>query len=67
MTVDSGQLKLGEEAQEERKIDTGFRVFRLDKSNFNIWQGENVENLQQALFSHVEHIDKASTEEDILF
>ena len=67
LTVDSGQLKLGEEAQEERKLDTGFRVFRLDKSNFNIWQGENVENLQQALFSHVEHIDKNSSTEDILF
>ena len=67
LTVDSGQLKLGEEEKENRKLDTGFRVFRLDKSNFNIWQGENVENLQQALFSHVEHIDKTSTEEDILF
>lgn len=67
LTVDGGQLKLGEEVQQERTLDTGFRVFRLDKSNFNIWQGENVENLQQALFSHVEHIDKTSTEEDILF
>lgn len=49
--------------------DLGFRVFKLDKSNFRIWEGdiEKVENLEQRLFDHVDHINATSTPEDILY
>ncbi len=53
----------------EGKLDLGFKVFKLDKSNFKVWEGdvEKVENLEQQLFDHVDHINDASAPEDILY
>ena len=47
----------------------GFRSFYLSKSNLSVWQGEvdKIENLEQQLSLHVDHISKASTPEDILY
>jgi adenine-specific DNA-methyltransferase len=61
-----GKLEL-EENKQKNKLDLGFKVFKLDRSNFKTWDG-NTENdgiqnqLEKALF----HIDTKSSEEDIL-
>ena len=56
------------------KPDLGFKVFKLSPSNFKIWEGniekarlDKIENLEQQIFNHVDHIDVASTAEDILY
>jgi adenine-specific DNA-methyltransferase len=61
-----GKLEL-EESKPKKELDLGFKVFKLDRSNFKTWDG-NTENdgiqnqLEKALF----HIDTKSSEEDIL-
>ena len=49
-------------------IDLGFKVFKLDKSNFKIWDG-NIANkpIQEQLKLAIDHIDPNSKEEDILY
>jgi adenine-specific DNA-methyltransferase len=64
--------KIEKEINEEKNNqnfnpDLGFKVFKLDNSNFNKWEGNtekyNLENqLEKALF----HIDTNSTKEDLL-
>ena len=56
------------------KPDLGFKVFKLSPSNFKIWEGniekarlDKIENLEQQIFNHVDHIDATSTAEDILY
>ncbi len=51
------------------KPDLGFKVFKLSRSNFKVWEGdvEKIENLEQQLFDHVDHIDGASKPESILY
>jgi len=53
----------------EHDADSGFKVFKLDRSNFKVWEGdaEKIENLEKQLSMHVDHIGKASTSEDILY
>lgn len=48
--------------------DLGFKVFKLDKSNFNIWDGD-VEGkpLEEQLALSIDHVDPASSKEDILY
>lgn len=46
--------------------DTGFRVFKLDKSNIREWNPFQ-ENLAQTLFDHDEHILEGRTEADITY
>ncbi|RLB85164.1 MAG: site-specific DNA-methyltransferase, partial [Deltaproteobacteria bacterium] len=52
----------------EPKQDLGFKVFKLDKSNFKIWDG-NIANkpIQEQLELAIDHIDPNSREEDILY
>lgn len=48
----------------------GFKVFKLDKSNFKIWDAENLsdpEALQEQLKLHIDHVDSNSSQEDILY
>lgn len=51
------------------ELDLGFKVFKLDRSNFAIWDGdaERAEELAKQLEMHVDHIDQASGPEDILY
>ena len=44
----------------------GFKVFKLDRSNFKVWQG-NVDNFEKQLFDHIDYIDDTSSSEDILY
>ena len=50
-------------------LDLGFRVFKLARSNFKVWEGdvEAIQNLEQRLFEHIDHINDSSTPEDILY
>jgi adenine-specific DNA-methyltransferase len=51
--------------------DLGFKVFRLDRSSFKIWDGSNIkaseEEIAKQLTMHVDHILPSATQEDILF
>ncbi len=55
-------------ADAERQ-NLGFRVFRLDRSNFRMWDVENDADgkLEQQIELHVEHLAQASTPEDVLY
>ena len=59
--------KIGEDGK--NKVDAGFKVLKLDKSNFKVWQGkfENTENLLNAMADFVDNVEKGSKEENILF
>jgi adenine-specific DNA-methyltransferase len=46
--------------------DTGFRAFKLDKSNIREWN-PSPENLSQSLLDHHEHILDGRTEADIVY
>lgn len=52
------------------KLDLGFKVFKLSKSNFNIWDA-NVEKTSEAigrqLELHISHISAEASQEAILF
>lgn len=49
-----------------KKFDLGFRVFKLDTSNINAWDG-NVQSFEQNLLSASENIKLDRTEEDVLY
>ena len=52
------------------KLDLGFRVFKLQQSNFKVWDStltHDPQAIQLALDSHIEHINPDSSQEDILF
>jgi adenine-specific DNA-methyltransferase len=61
-----GQLDLGAGA---KKQDLGFKVFKLSKSNFKLWEGNetNPSKLKQQMELHINHIDPNASEEDILY
>ena len=46
--------------------DSGFRVFKLDRSNIRAWD-PNPEDLEKALFDGVEHLHEGRTEQDVLY
>ncbi len=49
-------------------LDLGFKVFKLDRSNFKIWDGDSgaSDDLAEQLEMHVDHVSEASGPEDIL-
>jgi len=54
-----------------KKMDLGFKVFKLDKSNFKIWDTEQISpdkaSLEKQLELHINHIDYKSSQDDILY
>jgi adenine-specific DNA-methyltransferase len=52
--------------KESSKMDLGFKVFKLDKSNFKIWDNEP-STLQTSLTDHVEQIKKSANPEEVLY
>ena len=57
---------------EKPELDLGFKVFKLDRSNFKLWDGEVGEEptqaeLEKQLELGVDHIHPDSTPEDILY
>lgn len=57
--------------EEPKEIDLGFKVFKLDKSNFKIWDGSDPdaspEEIIKQLDLHIDHVDANSSEEDVLY
>ena len=47
--------------------DLGFKVFKLDKSNFKIWDGSVENDVPKQIEMAINHINPDSTEFDILF
>ena len=56
--------------QEKVHLDLGFKVFKLQPSNFKIWDEsipKESDAIQQALFSHIDHISPEARQEAILY
>jgi len=53
-----------EVAADKPKVDTGFRVFKLDQSNIRAWQPSG--DLEKDLLDSVEHIVPGRSEQDVL-
>ena len=55
----------------DKQLDLGFKVFKLDQSNFRIWNTEDItpgrDSLEKQLELHINHINPDSGQEDILF
>jgi adenine-specific DNA-methyltransferase len=51
------------------KLDLGFKMFKLDRSNFRDWKGDatNADQLETQLELHVEHVDGTRSAEDVLY
>ncbi|RZB34707.1 MAG: adenine-specific DNA-methyltransferase [Desulfobacteraceae bacterium Eth-SRB1] len=55
---------------EKTKQDLGFKVFKLQASNFKIWRGDNIKDgrqLEKQMQIHLDSIKKDATEENMLF
>ncbi|MCB0751347.1 MAG: site-specific DNA-methyltransferase, partial [Ignavibacteriae bacterium] len=60
--------KIQFEPEAERDIDLGFKVFKLDRSNFKIWDGDvEKKPIEEQLQLNIHRIDPNSTEEDLLY
>jgi len=53
-------------AEEQKKLDIGFKVFKLDSSNINTWDS-SPSNLEGALYNSVQNIKADRTEHDLLY
>lgn len=64
------RLRRAEAQLQDQKLDlgtqSGFRVFKLDKSNVRAWD-TNPADLKQSLFSHQEHLLENRSESDVLY
>ena len=64
------RLFKNQEVQTNENSDLGFKVFKLAKSNFSLWNADvdkTSEAIQQQLSLHVQHISPAAEQEAILF
>ena len=52
--------------EEPKKLDTGFKVFKLDSSNINAWDS-NPDNLETALNNSLFNIKEDRSEDDLLY
>lgn len=53
-------------AENRKKLDTGFKVFKLDTSNIKEWDSETVD-LKQSLFDSIDNIKEDRTSLDVLY
>lgn len=57
--------------KEQSSIDLGFKVLKLNKSNFKPWQkldpSAPVEKIEKQLELHIDHINPEATPEDLLY
>lgn len=53
-------------SQTENNLDIGFKVFKLDSSNIQAWDG-NIENFKQNLFNAQNNIKEKRSEDDVLY
>ncbi len=55
---------------EKTKQDLGFKVFKLQASNFKIWRGDNIKDgnqLEKQMRLHFDSVTQNATEENMLF
>ncbi len=52
--------------EKKGKVDTGFKVFKLDSSNIKKWS-PNYDDLEQTLYDHINNFVEGSTELDVVF
>ena len=54
---------------ENKGLDSGFKVFKLDDSNFKVWNGnvKNAEELEKQMLEFVDNVKKESTAENMLY
>ena len=57
------------EAEENKNLDLGFKVFRLSSSNFKIWRGNEIteENLETQLDAFTNPVREGSEKENMLY
>ncbi len=58
------------EKREDKKLDLGFKVFKLDESNFKQWRPfvpENAEQIKEAVLAFTENVKPEATTENILY
>lgn len=60
------EQELKDKQERLAKLDIGFRVFKLDSSNINAWDGDP-ERMQENLLSAAENIKPDRTEADVLY
>jgi adenine-specific DNA-methyltransferase len=69
--AEEAKSKLPGMAEELPELDLGFKVLKLDKSNFKIWDGSrpnaSEKELEKQLELQIDHIDPKASQEDILF
>lgn len=67
----NGQMKLPGLEEEKPPLDLGFKVFKLDRSNFRVWDGCDLDipldKLEEQLALQVDHIDPEAGQEGILY
>ncbi len=70
-TNNDPQMNLPGFREEPFNLDLGFKVFKLDRSNFKIWDGSDPsaseEEIAKQLRMHVDHVLQAANQEDILY
>jgi len=72
LSIKANKIKDSLFTNEENKErnDLGFKVFKLDHSNFKIWDAtleKEPEAIQQRLFEHIDHISPEAAQESILY
>jgi len=60
------EQELQDKQERLAKLDIGFKVFKLDSSNINAWDGDP-ERMQENLLSAAENIKPDRTEADVLY
>lgn len=65
--LESNIEKIQTELANIESTDLGFRVFKLDKSNFKIWDGSVENDVPKQIELAINHINPDSSEFDILF
>ena len=54
---------------QQKGAHLGFRSFKLDRSNFKVWSGEETdgEKIEHQIELHIDHLSEASSAEDVLY
>ena len=48
-------------------LDCGVKIFRLDSSNFRVWEVESAEEIDTQIEMHIDHLLKSSGPEEVLY
>jgi len=61
--------KMLREESSDKKIDEGFKVFKLDESNFKIWNTHvtSVEQLEQQMIEMFDNVQPGATKEAVMY